>query len=151
MKAFRPADRFLMARDWVASFVGQPEGHESEHPELDDNSTYIDEVASMLTDGTLSANEALSMSNRFVNSRDSWETIAVSSENISAGLQRFHDATESFAVRNRSRIRILRALEERGCRSNAARNCDLEEFKPRVLTSFVRNKLINDTLPADGG
>ncbi len=47
-----PIDRYWMARDWVASFNSQPEGHDSEHRELESHARYVDEVASMLADGS---------------------------------------------------------------------------------------------------
>lgn len=145
-----PTDRFLIARDWVASFDGQPEGHESEHSELDSNTKYIDEVASMLADGTFDRRTVVRVESvREVTGilgdhrRVDAKTYRLDYNDFMTRLSQFETQTvpafESY-VHLKKEIIDHRRDELR-----------LEEFKPRVLTSFVRNKLINDTyLPMVG-
>ena len=145
-----PADRFQIARDWVASFENQPEGHDSEYAKADDNTKYIDEVAVMLADGTHSKRKVVDIESvreitgllgdhRRVESK----IYRLDYNDFMTRLSRFQSNTvpafESY-VHLKKEVIDQRREELR-----------LEEFKPRVLTSFVRNKLINDTyLPMVG-
>ncbi|MEL7495965.1 MAG: DNA repair ATPase [Planctomycetota bacterium] len=131
--------RFALAREWVALFVAQDE-HDPR---------YIDEVAVMLIDP---AHERT--------------VIDVSPESDVPGLLGDHPRVEAktyhldyndFMIRlNRFANEVVPAFEAYGHLKKEIidlRRDDLklEEFKPRVLTSFVRNKLINDTyLPMVG-
>lgn len=149
-KHLSPVDRFQIARDWVASFHNQPEGHESEHQQLDSHSHYIDEVASLLVDGTFSKRKVkqfesvreitgLLGDHRRVESK----AYVLDYNDFMARLGQFESKT---VPAFESYVHVKKVIVDQ--RRDELR---LEEFKPRVLTSFVRNKLINDTyLPMVG-
>ena len=143
-------DRFQIARDWVASFNAQSEDHESESAEIDDDCKYIDEVASMLTDGTFTSRQVVNVESvREVkgllgdHSRVEAKTYVLDYNDFMTRLSRFESETVSAFE---AYVHLKKDLIDQ--RREELR---LEEFKPRVLTSFVRNKLINDTyLPMVG-
>lgn len=145
-----PTDRYLVARDWVASFQSQPIGHESENEAKDDHGRYVDEVASLLVDGTFADRKVVRVESvreitgllgdhRRVDSK----TYLLDYNDFMTRLVRFESET---VPAFESYIHLKKEVIDR--RRDELR---LEEFKPRVLTSFVRNKLINDTyLPMVG-
>ncbi len=145
-----PTDRFLIARDWVASFAGQAEDPPGGFPARDDHLRYVDEVASMLPDGSFSQRTVIRVDSvREITGilgdhrRVDAKTYRLDYNDFMTRLRRFQFETvpafESYVHLKKSIIDQRR--EE----------LRLDEFKPRVLTSFVRNQLINDTyLPMVG-
>lgn len=131
-------NRYLLAREWISLYAAQSEG----------DPRYVDEVASKVIDS----------SKRTV--------IQVSPEADVQGLLGDHPRVEAktyhldyndFTVRlNRFANETVPAFEayvhlKKEVIDQRRDELKLEEFKPRVLTSFVRNKLINDTyLPMVG-
>ena len=131
-------DRYRVVRDWAASFAA---------PE---DSDYVDEVATLLIDGSLQQREVLSLDpvREIVgllgdHPRVESKTYILDYNNFMTRLARFETETvpafEAYVHLKKELIDIRR------------QQLRLEEFKPRVLTSFVRNQLINDTyLPMVG-
>jgi hypothetical protein len=140
--AFSPADRFLIARDWVAAFVSQSKS--------DFEIKYLDEVASMLIDGSASDREVVDLDPvRTVDgmlgdhSRIDGKTYRLDYNDFMMRLAEFEtDTVPAFLAYVHLKKEVIDQRRE---------ELRLDEFKPRVLTSFVRNQLINDTyLPMVG-
>ncbi|MEM7456303.1 MAG: DNA repair ATPase [Planctomycetota bacterium] len=137
-----PIDRFVVIRDWLASFIEQ-----QERPEW---LRVLDEAATMMTDGTGSSRQVVSVSPTRViegllgdHPRVDAKTYELDYNDFITRLTFFQQET---APAFESYLRLKKKLTDQ--RRYELR---LEEFKPRVLTSFVRNKLINDTyLPMVG-
>ncbi len=134
------AARFLAAKQWIASFVSQ-EG-------LDQR--YVDEVAALLLDGSLDQRVASTVKPDCDvqgllgdHPRVEGKTYHFDYNEFMVRLERFATTTvpsfESYVQLKKDVVDQRRA------------QLKLDEFKPRVLTSFVRNQLINDTyLPMVG-
>ncbi len=145
-------DRFLIIRDWVASFVNQLDDGAGDggRPARNQWPQYIDEVAAMLTDGTEGQRHVVDVESvRNVTGllgdhpRVEAKSYLLDYNEFMARLERFETET---VPAFESYVHLKKAVIDQ--RRNELR---LEEFKPRVLTSFVRNKLINDTyLPMVG-
>ncbi len=154
-KELTPSDRYLIARDWVASFVDIGKGGGDKAAVVGQTNSsaaikVVDEVAAMLADGSFEERQVVNVDpvreikgllgdHRRVDAR----TYLLDYNDFISRLKRFESKTvpafESY-VHLKKEIIDQRREELR-----------LEEFKPRVLTSFVRNQLINDTyLPMVG-
>ena len=127
-------DRFLLAKDWLGSYgrYANLKTTDSANPPWDDK--YTDEVASTLIDGTFSLGD---------HRRVEAKIYHLDYNDFVSRLNRFQAET---VPAFEAYIHLKKEIIDE--RRNQLR---LEEFKPRVLTSFVRNKLINDTyLPMVG-
>lgn len=139
------AASLVLARDWVQAFIAsQPAGDSSEL--LD----YIDEVAALLVAGKLSRTQ-------IVDGRVTHELIDMSGSHAVIVERRYHLHFNRFTRKLNQfdrdvvpRFRRYVALKKEIV--DAARDeMRLDEFRPRVLTSFVRNKLIDSVyLPLIG-
>ena len=140
-ESLTPTDRFQVVRDWMSSFVSQHAPDESE---------FIDEATTMLVDGT--------HGNRHVIDIESVRSIdgllgdhgRINGKKYELDYNEFMTRLEFFetvtAPAFNDYIHLKKQLVD-----DRRESLRLEEFKPRVLTSFVRNKLINDTyLPMVG-
>lgn len=143
-------DRFLLAKDWLGSYgkFANSNTTDSASPPWDDK--YIDEVASTLTDGTFSNRKVLK-----VETVRKVEGILGDHRRVEAKI--YHLDYNDFVSRlSRFQTKTVPAFEayihlKKEIIYERRNQLRLEEFKPRVLTSFVRNKLINDTyLPMVG-
>ena len=131
-------DRFQIARDWVKSFAA-PEDEQ-----------YFDEVATLLLDGSLNERQVLSLDPvREISGllgdhqRVEAKTYVLDYNNFMTRLAQFQTET---VPAFEDYVHLKKELVDQ--RRDELR---LDEFKPRVLTSFVRNELINDTyLPMVG-
>ena len=144
LKAVRkdPAGGLHVARDWVEAFL------EGEHgPEVED---YTDEIATLLIDGGVDNKAVIDAS-------------AVRDLENLTGDHPVIDGSRYHLHYNRFMQKLSRFHDERVPRflnyqdkkkelvSQARDEMRLEEFRPRVLTSFVRNKLIDSVyLPVVG-
>ena len=145
-------DRFYVIRDWVASFVSQ--AHSVDTPQEQKAHVqwpkYVNEVAAMLADGTHDKRHVVDVNSvREITGllgdhpRVEAKTYRLDYNDFMTRLERFETET---VPAFESYVHLKKAVIDQ--RRNELR---LEEFKPRVLTSFVRNKLINDTyLPMVG-
>ena len=133
--------RFNASKQWIAAFVDQAKTFDAR---------YIDEVAMLLIDGSIKNRTASSISPEHEitgllgdHRRVEGKTYRLDYNDFIVRLGLFAATTvpafESY-VQLKKEVIDLRREELK-----------LEEFKPRVLTSFVRNQLINDTyLPMVG-
>ena len=143
-------DRFLLAKDWLGSYSKHANSNSTESASLRWDEKYIDEVASTLIDGTFSSRKVMKVEpvreiegilgdHRRVESK----IYHLDYNDFVSRLSRFQTET---VPAFESYIHLKKEIIDE--RRNQLR---LDEFKPRVLTSFVRNKLINDTyLPMVG-
>ncbi|MBC8353036.1 MAG: DNA repair ATPase [Planctomycetes bacterium] len=140
-----PAGCLVLARDWMRAFVeSQPDAN------MDEQRDYIDEVASLLVAGKLNRS-------RIVDGHVTDELTEMSGSHSVIIERRYHLHFNRFTRKlnqyDRDVVpRYQRYVELKKEIVDAARDeMRLEEFRPRVLTSFVRNKLIDSVyLPLIG-
>ncbi|MCA9121811.1 MAG: DNA repair ATPase [Planctomycetaceae bacterium] len=139
------AGSLVLARDWIAAFVASHSSDDSEE-EWD----YIDEVAALLAAGKLTRT-------RIVDGRITQELTDMAGSHPMIVDRRYHlhfnrftSKLTQYARQVVPRFTRFVALKKEVV--DAARDeMRLEEFRPRVLTSFVRNKLIDSVyLPLIG-
>ena len=131
------AGSLVLARDWLQAFLqNQPNANSEEQRD------YIDEVAASLSDGKL--NRA-----RIVDGHVTDELTDMSGGHAVIAERRYHLHFNRYSRKldeyHRNVVpRFQRYTELKKEIVDAARDdMRLEEFRPRVLTSFVRNKLID--------
>ncbi len=136
-----PAGRLVLARDWVEAFLDAPTaGATSSQPA--DQRDYIDEVAALLVAGKVHRNQ-------IVDGQVTDDLQEMSGGHPVIQDRRYHLHFNRFTrklTEYDSRVvpRFQRFVELKREIVDAARDeMRLEEFRPRVLTSFVRNKLID--------
>jgi hypothetical protein len=134
--------RFAAAKQWISAFVAQPKS--------DFDSRYVDEVAMMLIDETFESRTASEI-------QPMCEIIGLLGDHRRVESKTYHLDYNDFVVRlNRFANETVPAFEayvhlKKEVIDGRRQELKLNEFKPRVLTSFVRNQLINDTyLPMVG-
>ena len=139
-----PVDRVLLLRDWVEAFL-EP------RPETQpDDWEYVDEVAACLLDGSQAPE-------RIVDGQVTRELSGLAGTHPVTSGGRYHLNYNRFMFKldqfERRVVPLYRDFIRRKKELvDAARDdMKLEEFRPRVLTSFVRNKLIDEVyLPLIG-
>lgn len=135
-------DRYQISNDWIRSFI--------EHKQLTFSRDIVDEAASIFADTTrgkprvIDANPEVSVSGLLGDHpRVESKSYQLNYNQFMDRLRQFEDET---VPRYNEFVHLKKELVDR--RRDELR---LDEFKPRVLTSFVRNKLINDVyLPMVG-
>ena len=153
-----PAAAFQLARDWVGAYVGSAEDQDSSEDAEDAHAArsqtaladYVDETAVCLLAGAIDERAVI----RAHTDRDL--TGLVGSHNVVQGgdyqlnFNRFLRKLDSFRRNVVPRFEQYHRLKSKLV--DAAREeMKLDEFKPRVLTSFVRNRLLDTTyLPLIG-
>ena len=141
-----PVQAFVLARNWAEAFIA----NHSDDNEADPATNYIDELAWLiLSDGT----------NRFrvadANVAQTLDDIAGSHGRIVKGKMAVHYHELLGRVREYRddvvpRYRLLQETKTRVV-DQSREDMRLDEFKPRVLTSFVRNRLLDEVyLPMIG-
>ena len=134
------ASRYLAAKQWIASYVSQE----------DLDARYVDEVAAMLVDGTMEQRVASTV-------KPGCDVTGLLGDHPRVEAKTYHFDYNEFMVRlGRFSTITVPAFEaythlKKEVVDQRREELKLSEFKPRVLTSFVRNQLINDTyLPMVG-
>ena len=134
--------KFAAAQQWLSAFVQQS------NQEFDPR--YVDEVAAMLVDGSLEGRVASEI-------RPDCEITDLLGDHPQVEAKTYRLDYNDFMVRlNRFADETVPAFEayvhlKKEVIDQRRDELRLGEFKPRVLTSFVRNQLINDTyLPMVG-
>ncbi|MEM9019386.1 MAG: DNA repair ATPase [Planctomycetota bacterium] len=143
--ADHPVERFTLIRDWLTAFL---EGDEAEQTgELNE---YIDEAAALIFEGRADLGRV-----RDVSVRRSLEALVGSHPLLREGKLTLHfngftSRLGRFAAEDVPRFQTYTQLK-RDFVEQARDEMRLEEFEPKVLTSFVRNKLIDSVfLPLIG-
>jgi hypothetical protein len=142
-----PRARHLLARDWASAYVRAP-GRPA-HVSADDED-FVDELASLLATGLPDRSVIVDGSS----TRDVDGLVSEHPSIVKGRLQvNYHRLTRRLADYCRDTVpRHTRYLARKRELVEAAREeLRLEEFRPRVLTSFVRNRLIDEVyLPLIG-
>ncbi|MGV3485595.1 MAG: DNA repair ATPase, partial [Planctomycetaceae bacterium] len=143
----RPLEAFVLARNWADAFIG---AHADRGSSIDPAAGYRDELALLVfqngaTDGHVMAGAAGAKIEGLIGShpRIAGGSIVVHYHDLVQRLTRYHrEVVPRFLKLGETKHRLLEA---------ARRDMRLEEFRPRVLTSFVRNRLIDEVyLPMIG-
>lgn len=130
--------RFLLMRDWAQSYVSSLDGDEAS----EDAADFVDELARLLdageVDGSLIVEGDVAVT---------LEGMVGSHAVIAGGKYRLHfnhfiEKLSHYVDRGAPRFTRLVELKHELV-DGAREDMRLDEFKPRVLTSFVRNKLID--------
>ncbi|QDU52371.1 DNA repair ATPase [Gimesia panareensis] len=137
-----PANWFLLARDWVAAYL--------EHLDSDEDRDYRDEIALLLLAGKLDRK-------RLIDARVTDQITGLSGSHacIQQGeyhlhFNRFMQRLSDFQRMNVPRFESYVSLKKEIV-DETRHAMRLEEFRPRVLTSFVRNRLLDEVyLPVIG-
>ncbi len=134
--------QFLLLRNWVAAFID--ERYES------DSEAYVDEVAAVLLDGSLETRRVLHGSGRYEIEGLIGDHHLIQQDVYRLDFNHFGERLDRFerevVPRFESYVRLKKELVD-----TSREELRLSEFKPRVLTSFVRNKLIDEVyLPMVG-
>lgn len=139
-----PVDRVLLLRDWIEAFLEQ-------RPETQtDDWEYVDEVVACVLDGPPPPEQ-------IVDGQVTRELAGLAGTHALTGGGRYHLNYNRFMFKlDQFERRVVpqyrRFVRRKKELVDAARDeLKLEEFRPRVLTSFVRNKLIDEVyLPLIG-
>ena len=142
-----PIDRYQITRDWLTSFISNQVHEGKLESELE---TVIDEATVMLVDQSFDDRTVVDISaereiDNMLGDHPNLDgkLYLLDYEDFSTRLEHFSSTT---VPAFESYLHLKKELTDR-----RRRELRLDEFKPRVLTSFVRNKLINDTyLPMVG-
>ncbi|MEM9588765.1 MAG: AAA family ATPase, partial [Planctomycetota bacterium] len=141
----RPAQAFVLARNWIDAFLESHDDGRNEDPA----SGYRDELAWLIFSGVSSAKPvdavmATTLAGLAGNHpRISGGEMPLHYHDLNRRLRRYHDDVVP-------RFRALHATKTEVVET-ARQDMRLDEFKPRVLTSFVRNQLLDEVyLPMIG-
>ena len=143
----RPLEAFVLARNWADAFI-EAQSANTEH--LDAPISYRDELALMIQQGGIGDGQKLSGVSVLKvdgitgsHARISGGSLVVHFHELSERLGRYRDDVVPRFVRlGETKSRVL---------DSSRREMRLEEFRPKVLTSFVRNQLIDEVyLPMIG-
>jgi len=136
-------DRFQIAKDWLSAFVASDPENETWHG-------YVDETATALVDSTLAQRKVVDVPTVMPLEGLLGDHRLIDQRNYRLDYHEFRTRLDAFE--NNSVPRFLAYTQlKKDIVENRREELRLSEFKPRVLTSFIRNRLINDTyLPMVG-
>ncbi|MEM9348446.1 MAG: DNA repair ATPase [Planctomycetota bacterium] len=141
-----PVEKFTLIRDWLGAFLDG----DASPAEVDALREYLDEAAALIFEGRNEIGRVLDVS-----VRRSIEGLIGSHGNIESGTIELHfnsfmSRLARFTAEDVPRFEQYTELKKRFI-DDARDEMRLEEFEPKVLTSFVRNKLIDSVfLPLIG-
>ncbi|WP_052573530.1 DNA repair ATPase [Haloferula sp. BvORR071] len=143
-----PSAKYEVARDWLAGFAASNDALQGTPPELAD--AVMDEAAVHLARGGFEqrAVKSVPLSFHVEGLRSSHTRI------VNGGLEvHYSEFLDRLERHERTDAAAFRALAERKSKLTCAKReqMRLDEFKPKVMSAFVRNRLINDVyLPLIG-
>jgi hypothetical protein len=137
--------RYLIIRDWIAAFLQNGSAKQRE-----DGIPYLDEVAVMITDEKITERDAIDVESVIEIDGMLGDHPRVQAKSYQLGYHEFMERLATFQAETvpafETYVHLKKEILDR--RREELR---LDEFRSRVLTSFVRNRLINDTyLPMIG-
>ena len=138
------SDRFAIACDWLGAFVDSA-GNSDSHL-LD----YVEETAAILIEGNADQRKMVDLQTVSQIENMLGDHPRVDAKNYELD---YHDFTNRLATFESQTVPAYESYTslKKDIVAQRREELRLSEFKPRVLTSFVRNKLINDTyLPMIG-
>ncbi|MGB7343262.1 MAG: DNA repair ATPase [Pirellulaceae bacterium] len=141
-----PVRAFILARNWAVAFIDT----QDQSDEADPASNYVEELAWIILSG---GTESFRVADATV--AEKLSDIAGSHDRIAKGTLgvHYHEMLRRVRQYRSDIVPRFRRLHETKTRivDNARDDMRLEEFKPRVLTSFVRNQLLDEVyLPLIG-
>lgn len=137
------ADKFQIAKDWVLSFVKSNSQHQHWEP-------FVDETAMALVDQTIENRNVADVPTVMTIDGLLGDHARVDQRNYRLDYHEFKTRLETFERTSVPRFTAYTQLKK-DVVQHRRDEMRLDEFKPRVLTSFIRNRLINDTyLPMVG-
>ncbi|MDG1810241.1 MAG: DNA repair ATPase [Pirellulaceae bacterium] len=142
-----PLDRFQIVQQWLIGFANQSDGTHENH---DSSLGMIAESAAIIVDN--SVNQRMALQGKTV---AKIEDVLGDHARIKDGIYElefndFEKRLENFSTQKVAAFHEYHEVKHETLENRKA-ELRLEEFRPRVLTSFVRNKLINDVyLPLVG-
>ena len=142
-----PIDQFRILRQWLTGFVGDPREF-PQQPDLPEGC--LVEAAAILTDGSLEQRIALQGKTTVLIPGMLGDHPVIKD---GAYVFDFNEFEQRLTIFQDTRVPAFRQFQAAKHQVLEQRKAEmrLQEFKPRVLTSFVRNKLINDVyLPLVG-
>ena len=138
------ADRFGVACDWVNAFV---DSKSDDDPHLAD---YVEETAAILIEGNADNRKMFDLATVCQIEKMLGDHPQVNEKLYELDYHEFMRRLTAFENETVPSYQAYTSLKKEIV-DNRREELRLNEFKPRVLTSFVRNKLINDTyLPMIG-
>jgi len=137
-----PLNWFLLARDWTQAFL--------DHLASDEDFDYRDEVALLLIKGKLDRNCLIDAKNTEQITGLSGSHVRIQNGVYHLHFNRFMKRLSEFESVYVPRFQSYLALKKQLV-DTSREAMRLEEFRPRVLTSFVRNRLLDEVyLPVIG-
>ncbi len=141
-KAVSPTQRFLLIHQWVDSFIRQTE-HTDWLP-------FTNEAAAMLLDGSSKDRHVVDVRSDTLITDMLGDHPRIETNGYTFDYHDFTVRLENFETKTVPAFEAYHNLKSQVTETRR-QTLRLEEFKPKVLTSFVRNKLINDVyLPMVG-
>ncbi len=141
-----PVERFTLIRDWLTAFLND----EVASPQAQALRDYVDESAALLLEGRSELGRVLDVSVRreIVGLIGSHPTLR--GKSVELHFNAFMTRLARFVAEDVPRFERYTELKKRFI-DEARKEMRIEEFEPKVLTSFVRNKLIDSVfLPLIG-
>ena len=137
-----PANWFLLARDWVQAYL--------DHLDSDEDFDYLDEVALLLLQDKLDRSRLIDATVTAQISGLSGSHARIQNGEYHLHFNRYMKRLTEFESVNVPRYQSYLELKKEIV-DRARHAMRLDEFRPRVLTSFVRNRLLDEVyLPVIG-
>ncbi|KAA3631014.1 MAG: AAA family ATPase [Bacteroidetes bacterium] len=129
-----PEQKFLAIRQWGQSFLDQEQ--------LDDMMFYLDEITALLYFGQKAEERVVDVASRFEIKNLRGEHGLIQDGSYDFDFHRFVDKMRNYED---SVVPLFRSFQEnkRKVSDGFRKELRLEEFKPQVLSTFVRNQLID--------
>ncbi|MFK7788632.1 MAG: AAA family ATPase, partial [Phycisphaeraceae bacterium] len=141
-----PVEKFTLIRDWLGAFLDG----DASPAEVDALREYIDEAAALIFEGRSELGRVLDVSVRRTIDGLIGSHRVINSGKIELHFNSFMSRLARFAAEDVPRFTQYTAMKKRFV-DDARDEMRIEEFEPKVLTSFVRNKLIDSVfLPLIG-
>ncbi|QDT44585.1 ATPase involved in DNA repair [Gimesia alba] len=137
-----PANWFLLARDWVQAYL--------DHLDSDEDYDYLDEVSLLLLQDKLDRSRLIDATVTAQISGLSGSHARIQNGEYHLHFNRYMKRLTEFESVNVPRYESYLALKKEIV-DRSRNSMRLDEFRPRVLTSFVRNRLLDEVyLPVIG-
>lgn len=147
-----PLDKFELIRNWVRAFVSvmETEQEESEDVVVTDYREYINETAVLIFNANYDNKNVVAVSAKMVVEGMAGEHGVIKNGKYQLDYNHFVQKVSTYEQEVLPRYEQYVELKKELVQQ-FKKDLRLEEFKPRVLSSFVRNKLIDDVyLPIIG-
>lgn len=142
-------DRYQIAKDWIGAFVVN-QSNKNQNDQHENWAGFVDETAAALVDQTIARRRVVDVPTVMELEGLLGDHRRVEARNYRLDYHDFRGRLDTFQ-RNTVPQFLAYTQLKKDIIEDRREELRLEEFKPRVLTSFIRNRLINDTyLPMVG-